>query len=101
MNAIIHAPLDFSASGSFLLALPLSPVWSIRCFKPSYGEISSYSHFCLSITSYVEREHPRPFLLDAVLSCPFLLKLHLCRHLAQYFVSPHTQSYMTLMRNSS
>lgn len=51
--------MESSASRSFLLALPLSPIWSIHCFKLTYGEISSYtlSHFCLSITSYVEREH--------------------------------------------
>lgn len=39
-------------------AMSSSPIWSTHCF--SYADISSYtlSHFCLSITSYVEKEHP-------------------------------------------
>lgn len=59
--------LEFSASRSFLLALPLSPIWSIHYFKSSYGEISSYalSHFCLSISFYVKRECPQTFLHNA------------------------------------
>lgn len=52
--------VEFSASISFLLLLPSSPIWSIHCFQLSYADISSYtlSHFCLNITSYVEKEYP-------------------------------------------
>lgn len=51
---------EFSASMSFLLALPSSFIWSIHCFKPSYADISSYTlnHFLLNITSYGEKDQP-------------------------------------------
>lgn len=55
-NEIIHS-LSFS---------PLV-VFCFQVFPVGYGEISSYtlSCFCLSITSYMEREHPQTFLWDA------------------------------------
>lgn len=58
-SSSVFPHMESSASRSFLLALPLSPIWSIHCFKLTYGEISSYtlSHFCLTVTSYVEGEH--------------------------------------------
>lgn len=76
--------LELTASMSFLLALPSSPIQSMHCFKPSYADISSYtlSHFCLSITPQWKKNIHKHFdrtytyFRGAVISCPFLLKLY-------------------------
>lgn len=71
----------FPATPSVTFALVSPPMWKKNILEHFYG---MHTHF-----------------RDAVLSCPFLLKLCLSRHLAHYLLSSHTQSYTTLMRNSS